>query len=229
MISKEDCYIQDKCKKYVNNECSNSFCIRLFKQDELLSRALLTDPQKRRIKLLLDSTRQDEQSYDYLNSIMKDIVNYIKQEHHLLIASKKTGNGKTSWALKLIHTYIEKIWPESDLRCVALFISIPKYLVELKANISVPSDYIEYVNENILNADIVVFDDIGSKKGTEFELDNLFSLINGRIDCGKTCVYTTNILPEELESQLGARLTSRIVGMSDVVLLNEDDKRGLRV
>lgn len=229
MIFKEDCYIQETCKKYRDSTCDDNFCIRLFKQDELLSRAMLTDNQKKRIKLILDNTRLDEDAYEQLQQIQKTIVEFVKKQQNLLIASANTGNGKSSWAIKLLHTYIEKIWPESDLKCVALFVSIPKYFVELKSNISTPSSYIQYVTENVLAADIVVFDDLGSKRGTEFELDNLFNIINSRIESGKSCVYTTNILPEELDSQLGSRLASRIVGMSDVIVFREQDKRGIKL
>lgn len=229
MIAPSECYLTHNCKKFRNNECpvNSPFCMRLFKQDVLFENSLLSNKQRKYTELRLDTTQQDRDAFIQLKSIENNIQTFVKDGHNLFLYSPITGNGKTEWSLRLIQAYIGSIWHECDLVCKALFINVPRYLIELKSNISKKSDYIEEVEENILTADLVVFDDIGSKAGTEFEIEHLLSSINYRIDNGKSNVYTSNISPEDLSGLLGPRLTSRLIGMSTVIELKESDKRGL--
>ena len=107
-----------------------------------------------------------------------------------------------------------------------LFISVPKFLIQLKENIGKSSKYIEHIKEYVTDCDLVIWDDIGTKVGTEFELENLLNIISNRIDLGKSNIYTSNIDPSQLKERLGDRLHSRIVNASKVVHLCGSDKRG---
>ena len=65
------------------------------------------------------------------------------------------------------------------------------------------------------------------KSGTEFELNHLLSVINYRMDAGKSNIFTTNLGRRELAAALGERLTSRICNTSLDIGLNGADKRYL--
>ena len=136
LILKQNCYVQENCKKYNNNSCIEDFCIRLYKMNTLYDKSLLTNDQRLPIKLRLDSNRIDEGAYTKLSSYQSNIVRLVEHGHNLYIYSNTTGNGKTSWALKFIQAYINKVWMSSDLTCRALFINVPRYIMELKNNIS---------------------------------------------------------------------------------------------
>src|SRR5574344_1121260 len=41
----------------------------------------------------------------------------------LMVYSTNCGNGKTSWSLRLVQAYFNKIWPKASLTCKALFIN----------------------------------------------------------------------------------------------------------
>ena len=84
----------------------------------------------------------------------------------------------------------------------------------------------EHINKNIYDADIVVFDDIATKGITQFEAENLFSIIDTRMNMGKSNVFTSNIIPAQLNDLLGPRLTSRIINLSTVIQFRGRDKRG---
>lgn len=227
-MNSNECKFSYNCLKFKSGECKNDgeFCIRQFKQDSLLSNALLSDRQKEHRELYLDNTKRDKDAYVALKNIETHIEQFVLNGKNLYIYSQITGNGKTEWSLRMIQSYVHKIWHKSDIDCVCLFISVPKYLIELKNNISKKSSYIDYIEENVAKADLVVFDDIGSKAGTEFEIEHLLSVINDRIDSGKSNIYTSNISPDNLENVIGARLASRIIGMSTVINFVENDKRG---
>lgn len=224
---KDNCYLSDTCKlqncTYINKDDT---CLRFFKIDFLLNKSLITDKHKQDIKLILDADGTDKEEFEKLSELQKNIKTFIQQGNNLYICSGIPGNGKTSWAIKLLKSYIYKIWPESKMECKALFINVPKFLLELKSNISKHSDYIDYINDNILSADLVVWDDIATKSTTEFEHEHLLSLLDNRLINNKSNIFTSNILPENLSMLVGDRLASRI-NQSTVIRFNGRDKRGV--
>ena len=80
----------------------------------------------------------------------------------MYIHSETCGNGKTTWAVKILKEYLFKIWHKSDLTCKVLFVHVPRFLIALKDNISVKSEYVQYIKDNVLDADLVLFDEIGT-------------------------------------------------------------------
>lgn len=230
MILSDDCYISNSCLKHKNGKCAkNSFCLFLFKLDKLFDESLLTTTQRRPFNLILDSDLSDEKSYTFVANIKRNINQFVKDGKNLYIYSSIPGNGKTSWAVKLLQTYLYNICYNADLRCHALFINVPRYLLELKNNISEKSDYISHIKNNVYDAEIVVWDDIATKVSTEFEHEHLLSIIDQRINLGKTNVFTSNIPPNDLCTLLGSRLASRVINTSNTVEFIGQDKRGVTI
>lgn len=141
MIETKNCFIKDQCKKYKRcKDCdSESFCIKLYKINELYDLALLSDSQKKRLTLKLDTSMRDRDAFSRLKSIEDSIENFVLDGKNLYLHSSISGNGKTSWSVRLIQAYINSIWYKSDLTCKALFINVPRFLLALKDNISFPS------------------------------------------------------------------------------------------
>ena len=226
MIEISQCWMKNKCKR--SNNCPSPFCIKLFKLDQLCNLALLSIPQRRHVDLRVDADGSDREAFISLKATEADIENFVKEGRNLYIYSLTTGNGKTSWALRLLNSYLGRIWIESDIKCRALFINVPRFLIALKNSISHEDPYVDHIKENILAADLVVFDEIGTKAVTAYEHENLLSMINTRIDCRKSNIYTSNLSPSELKEAVGDRLYSRIVNYSIDVELRGRDKRALK-
>lgn len=157
----------------------------------------------------------------------EDILNFVNTGTNLYIHSKTCGNGKTAWSLRLLQAYFDKIWYKSELKCKALFIEVPRFLLALKDNIATCSDYVQHIKDNVLDCDLVIWDEIGTKGLTQFEHENILNLINARINAGKSNIYTSNLDDSELHLALGDRLHSRIVNYSVDIVLYGKDKRGL--
>ena len=193
----------------------------------LYDEALISNKQRRRVEFVLDNDGSDADNFEYLSQIEKNILGFVGQGGNLYISSPITGNGKTSWALRLVQAYFNEIWLKCPLECKALFINVPRYLLALKDNISEKSEYVQHIKENVLNADIVIWDEVGTKGLTQFEHENILNIINARIDAGKANIYTSNLNDEDLHDAVGDRLYSRIALMSDNVVLEGADKRAL--
>lgn len=229
LILKDSCYVQNTCKKYKNKDCQELFCVRLFKIDELFNQSLLSKEQRKHLKLRLDNNRIDEQAYSQLKQYQLNIVDFVDKGSNLYIYSKTTGNGKTSWAIKLLQAYIYNIWAKSNLECKALFINIPKFMRELKLHISHESEYINHINKYILKADMVIWDDVATKVASEYEGEQLISIIDSRVNDNKCNIFTSNIEPHQLHNFVGVRLASRIIGLSTIVKFEGSDKRGVNI
>lgn len=220
------CYLRHMCN---GKDCESSFCIRKYKMDSLYAAALMTENQKQHITLRVDADGTDLEQFKQLAGIEQNICKFIEDGRNLYLHSANCGNGKSSWSLRLVEAYFNKIWARSEPKCRVLFISVPRFLLALKDNITERNAYVEYVKENVLEADLVIWDDIAAKMGSEFELTHLLNIIDNRLALGKSNIYTSNLNRQQLYNALGERLTSRIANMSIDIELFGSDKRNLKL
>jgi len=222
----QKCFWEAKCNK---KDCDKDFCLRKYKLEDLFSKSLLTPSQYSRKDLYVDSDNTDLVEFQQLSLIEKNIDKFVEEGRNLYIHSHICGNGKSSWAIRMIQAYFNKIWPESSLKCRALFISVPRFLLAIKDFKNTKNDYLDFIQENILKADLVVWDDIAAKVGTEFEISHLLSYIDNRISLNKANIYTSNLNKDEITDALGERLASRVCNFSMEIELKGADKRGHEV
>lgn len=230
MILSNECYMRDRCKKYNMGNCNiddTIFCPKLFKLNFLYDESLLSKEQRKYLALRIDADGTDKDQFLKLKNIESNIEEFVGNGGNIYIHSNTCGNGKTAWSIRLIQSYLNAIWHKCDLNCKTLFINVPRFLLALKDNITDKNEYIQHIKKHVLDADLVVWDEIATKAATQFEHENLLSLINTRIDFNKSNIYTSNLSPEEIKERLGERLYSRIVNLSTDIELFGSDKRGI--
>ena len=218
-------YTDQKCN---HSRCNDTFCIRRTKLDELYRASSLSENQKVRIVLNLDDDGTDLNEFRQLAEIERNINTFVENGYNLYLHSANTGNSKTSWAVRMIQAYLANNWAKLDLSCHVLFISIPSYLVALKRNMNTPDEYAMFINKNVYDAELVVWDDIGTKFASEYDMEQLFNILNRRIQNGKSNIFTSNLSDQELVTALGPRLASRISQDSINIELHGADKRNLK-
>lgn len=219
-----DCFLYNNCN---HKDCDKNFCLRRFKLEYLFDNSLLAPAQRFKTKIRTDADGTDLEEFKQIVAIEQDIENWVKSGKNLYIHSAQCGNGKTTCAIRLIQAYFHSIWAKASMTPKALFISVPRFLIEMKNSISQPSEYIDFIKANIINADLVVWDDIAAKMGSEYEINQLLSYIDGRIALGKSNIYTTNLDFRAIEAALGERLASRICNLSTDIELHGSDKRNI--
>ena len=220
------CFLREVCS---GKDCDKDFCLRKYKMDSLYSAALMTESQKKHITLRVDEDGTDLEQFKQLAAIEQDILSFVNEGKNLYLHSANCGNGKSSWSLRLAEAYFNKIWVRTEVKCRVLFISVPRFLLALKDAISSKNAYVDYIKDNVLEADLVIWDDIAAKMGSEFELTHLLNIIDNRLALGKSNIYTSNLNRQQLYTALGERLTSRIANMSTDIELFGADKRVLKV
>lgn len=64
----------------------------------------------------------------------------------------------------------------------------------------------------IINADLVILDDLGSEFQTSFTESAVYDIINSRINLGKPTIISTNLSNGELSAKYNERIISRLTG-----------------
>ena len=133
----------------------------------------------------------------------------------------------TSWAIKLMQEYFNQVWYGNRFRCRGLFVFVPEFLSLVRKNMYNPSkEFIDF-EDRVKQADLVIWDDIGSSKLNESDSLQLLTYINKRELDLKANIYTSNVSHDKLNELVGNRLASRIWNKSIRVKLVGMDRRGL--
>ena len=210
-----NCWYRDVCDL---DDCDN--CIRYMEMKYLLDNSQI--PKNRQVPISLEAG-VDYEAFCQLADIKDDIVQEVSNGLNLFICSKETGNGKTSWAIKLLLKYFDEIWAGNGFRIRGLFIHVPTFLNELK---DFDNPISQSYKEQILTADLVVWDDIASYRLSDYDITQLLTYIDRRVLQNRANIYTANVISfASLTNNVGARLASRIWNTSSVIELKGKDKR----
>lgn len=214
MVLKEDCWYRNVC---TYDQCVN--CIRYSEMKYLMENSGL--PKKKQKPIQLDGSR-DARAFKTLAEIKDDIYNFVDNGESLYIFSEFTGNGKTSWAIKLLLKYFDTIWAGNGFRVRGYFQHVPTFLNTLK---DFSKDH-SALKKTLETVDVVVWDDIASTKLSDYDIQQLLIIIDARVSEGLSNIFTGNITSHEsLTQAVGDRLASRIWHTSTLVEFKGKDRR----
>lgn len=73
--------------------------------------------------------------------------------------------------------------------------------------------------------DLVILDDIGAEKATDWVAERLYSIIDTRYRMERATIFTSNLSEKKMQDRLGGRIVSRIYEMTDQVPVIGPDHR----
>ena len=170
---------------------------------------------------------EDLEAFTVLDNYKNDVLNMVDEGRGLYIWGKSTGNGKTSWACKIMSYFFRKIAFNTGLENEGLYIFLPTFLEDLRDNYDNKDPEFDEILRMIKTCRLLIIDDIGAERVTDWVRERMVSIINTRVSNNLTTLYTSNLSPEELRSELGDRIASRVLGSSQVVEITSGDRRGL--
>ena len=137
------------------------------------------------------------------------------------------GVGKTHLSVAILRELMEK----KGINC--LFYEFGSLLKEVQNSYNPISQSSELnVLEPIFNAEVLVLDELGASKPTDWVRETMMQIINARYNDKKLTMFTTNYMDERsaltdeiLEDRIGVRLRSRLYEMCRTVCLEGDDYR----
>ena len=152
-------------------------------------------------------------------------MEYPAVERGLLLMGD-VGVGKTHLAVSILKGLTER-----GFTC--LFYEFGTLLKEIQDSYNPVSRTSELtVLSPVLEAEILVLDEIGASKPTDWVRDTMAHIINSRYNDKKLTIFTTNYSDdprskheENLEDRIGVRLRSRLFEMCKTVAINGQDYR----
>jgi DNA replication protein DnaC len=139
----------------------------------------------------------------------------------LLLAGNNTGTGKTHLAVAILNERIKT-------RCEGLFCTVPELMADIKRTFGRNDDTSELI-ELVKGVELLILDDLGAEKSSEWATEQLFVIINARLLKRKQTVVTTNFTVKELIDKLGGlsgqRIVSRLCEMCVFKRLEGEDWR----
>lgn len=129
------------------------------------------------------------------------------------------GAGKTHLAVAVMNELITR------KRVPSLFVTVPELLDNLRGAYNEPGRDIDEWMAAVKNADLLVLDDLGSERVTEWVRERIFVIVNHRYREALPALFTSNIGPKDLAAQLGERTASRIISMCVWIDLEGEDYR----
>ena len=143
-----------------------------------------------------------------------------------LLLMGPVGTGKTHLSVAILRGLIEKGVP-------CLFYEFGALLKEIQSSCNPVSQTSEQkVLAPVYEAEVLVLDELGAVKPTDWVKDTMMQVINARYNDKKLTVFTTNYADARsapadvtLEDRIGVRLRSRLYEMCKTVVVEGEDYR----
>jgi DNA replication protein len=211
------CFFKNACSQ---NNCEARQCVRFMETDYLLGVSNLSE--RDRVVEKLEPQKGDETSFKVLDSIRCDVVDFVKQGGNLYVFGD-VGNGKTSWAKRILLNYFAYAWEYNGFTPQGIFINVPTYLAQVKNSFKKDDGKFDFLQEYLPIVPLVVIDDITTV--SSYDNSVLLNIIDQRYTNGVATIFTSNLSQKELTESLGKRTASRVWSTSIKVQIKGKDMR----
>ena len=139
------------------------------------------------------------------------------RRHHFITFSSPPGRGKTHLAQAIGFYYIE-----SELKGVRYY-QTERMLDQLRACFDRQNDEggFDRMMNVIMKVPLLILDDLGTETQSNWTKAKVDEIIDERYEHGRLTVFTTNLLPKEMQPRVASRLCEGVV----VVLDGQDYRR----
>lgn len=210
----KDCQAKDRCPGYGKDEHCHDMCwgylsMRLmFQQSQIPKRYL----DCRLANLPFKKNCPD--AYKAVNRFIANIKTLVPDGKGLYLFGNTPGTGKTTAACAIGNEYIIAKAFTARQKPQVLFVTTSKLLEKLRKAMDTPDESMPGYLYLIETIPLLIFDDIGAEKPSEWMQERFYNIINDRNNELLSTVLTSNFKLDELEIRLGSRIRSRIEGMT---------------
>ena len=222
MCGSKECWYSEVCSDY--KEDCQKLCVRFHEMKFLMDNSNI--PKNKQKPITLYPSECDYDAFKRLADIKDNIVDFVEDGRNLYICSGVNGNGKTSWALKILMKYFDQVWDGNGFVPRGIIIHVPTFLVKCKDFKEVDSEF-EALKKLLLTVDLVVWDDMAGVTLSNYDYSQLLVFLDAREFSGLANIYTSNIVNRTaLENAVGAKLVSRIWGSkTEIIEFRGGDRR----
>lgn len=178
-----------------------------------------------------ENTKGKDKLKDFYNFYVNKIVDRVNEGAGVFIYGSRTGSGKTHTGVLILNHYIME-----QIRLLKGKCFILEYPLVMYVDYAWLIDYLRYEEEssevdefmyNVLNTNLLMLDDIGAGKMSDFAREQTNIIVNYRYNKNLPIIATSNYSFTELEKDdmLGKRAMSRLLDKSFII---ECDGTGFR-
>lgn len=215
----KNCYAKDYCKGYGTSNCTER-CDLLWKLNSIYDKSNL--PLRYRYNIPLRPEQVDREAFNQLKGFLDNVTDRVASGESLYIYSENTGNGKTTWSSKIMNQFIRKSVVKSTLDNDVLYLNVSLFVEGMRGQYSEYSEEMASLRERAMTCKLLILDDIGAERPSEYVCERLYDLINHRYTNMLSTIYTSNLTPFELGDRLGARIESRVRSAIQINLVGSD-------
>lgn len=139
----------------------------------------------------------------------------------MLLIAGMVGRGKTHQAYGALRDCVLGA-ARANRRCRWRFVTHPQLNDQTRPK---PDNSHAWALDVYLEADLLVLDDLGAGKQSEWTGDALHRLVDHRWTNQLPTIFTTNVLPAQLTAAIDERVVSRLASATVVVLSGPDRRR----
>jgi DNA replication protein DnaC len=150
----------------------------------------------------LDPEQEREQVFAYCSGKARN-----------LILAGPVGTGKSHVAWGIAHHEVVR-------GTYVIYASVPRLLLDMRPD-GDPNAF-----GRACKADLLVLDDIGAARPTDWANEQMFSIVEERANHQRRTVVTTNFTWDQLVATWGAPIMDRLRDESMTIILNGDSRRG---
>jgi len=134
-----------------------------------------------------------------------------------------TGTGKT----RILQGLLMQLILGSGLS--GRYLSWPRWLARLKASFGKgATESTQELMDMLLGREIIVIDELGGERSSAWNVQELESLLSEFEEQEQLILISANLELEQLNDRLGARATSRLMGLCQLLKVEALDYRRLR-
>lgn len=219
-ITPKNCWYRSVCPNVDTFHCSYA-CSKFTSMNFLVQNSGL--PEKLKVANKMTVPPKDRDAYLRLNEIKSNIEDFVAKGSNLYLYSDMPGNGKTTWASRLLMAYFSVLSVSHVTSPRGRFVSVTEFLQ--MGTQYWQAEAFSSLYKQVCNASLVVFDDIGVFEPTAQESKLLYIVVNSRISNGLSNIFTSNRSNQNLADTIGEHLTSRIWNTSETIKFVSRDVR----
>lgn len=198
-------------------------CLLQEEIDDLYRASGLTGPLREQTFARFDLTVYPLEDRNYMSKVLQYCRRYAQsvaagQACDSLLLTGDVGRGKTFLSSAIANEAV------AAKRTVVYF-TFSEFLDLVRLHkFDNEDDYRDGI-QRLTDADLIILDDLGAEKVTEFVGQELFNVINHRMNARLPMIVSTNLTPSEIEDAYGQRVASRLLNGFEVMLLKGEDVR----
>lgn len=203
----ENCWFNKSCNLADTAECTE-YCTKYYKIKYLMDLANIPSNNQRIIELR--PIKANVEAFTKLNKVKSDINKFTSNGYNLFISEPGSTIISKQWAIKIMQSYINTIWAESELVSRTYIFYVPELVNMLMEKISDNSDDFTKLKKIMQDADLLIWDFLPVTNLTQYQRSQLLTLLDERLNKNKSNIITSANNIDYIQNNLGTDFISRL-------------------